>query len=54
MEKPVDICGAGDSFSAGAAMTLAVTGSWRGGGAVWEFGGVDHDHEEGDWDGYAG
>ena len=25
--KPVDICGAGDSFSAGAAMTLAVTGS---------------------------
>ena len=24
---PVDICGAGDSFSAGAAMTLAVTGS---------------------------
>jgi rfaE bifunctional protein kinase chain/domain len=27
IEKPVDICGAGDSFSAGAAMTLAVTGS---------------------------
>jgi bifunctional ADP-heptose synthase (sugar kinase/adenylyltransferase) len=27
VEKPVDICGAGDSFSAGAAMTLAVTGS---------------------------
>lgn len=27
MEKPVDICGAGDSFSAGGAMTLAVTGS---------------------------
>jgi rfaE bifunctional protein kinase chain/domain len=26
-EKPIDICGAGDSFSAGAAMTLAVTGS---------------------------
>ena len=26
VEKPVDICGAGDSFSAGAAMTLAVTG----------------------------
>jgi len=25
--KPVDICGAGDSFSAGAAMALAVTGS---------------------------
>jgi rfaE bifunctional protein kinase chain/domain len=25
--NPVDICGAGDSFSAGAAMTLAVTGS---------------------------
>lgn len=25
--SPVDICGAGDSFSAGAAMTLAVTGS---------------------------
>ena len=25
--RPVDICGAGDSFSAGAAMTLAVTGS---------------------------
>ncbi len=25
--KPVDICGAGDSFSAGGAMTLAVTGS---------------------------
>ena len=24
---PVDICGAGDSFSAGAALTLAVTGS---------------------------
>lgn len=27
VEKPVDICGAGDSFSAGAAMALAVTGS---------------------------
>jgi rfaE bifunctional protein kinase chain/domain len=27
VENPVDICGAGDSFSAGAAMTLAVTGS---------------------------
>jgi len=27
VEKPVDICGAGDSFSAGAAMTLAVTRS---------------------------
>jgi rfaE bifunctional protein kinase chain/domain len=27
VEKPIDICGAGDSFSAGAAMTLAVTGS---------------------------
>ncbi len=27
IEKPVDICGAGDSFSAGAALTLAVTGS---------------------------
>lgn len=27
VEKPVDICGAGDSFSAGASMTLAVTGS---------------------------
>ncbi|MCP5119712.1 MAG: ribokinase, partial [bacterium] len=27
VEKPVDICGAGDSFSAGAAMTLRVTGS---------------------------
>jgi len=27
VEKPVDICGAGDSFSAGGAMTLAVTGS---------------------------
>jgi sugar/nucleoside kinase (ribokinase family) len=27
VEAPVDICGAGDSFSAGAAMTLAVTGS---------------------------
>jgi rfaE bifunctional protein kinase chain/domain len=26
VEKPVDICGAGDSFSAGAALTLAVTG----------------------------
>lgn len=26
VEKPVDICGAGDSFSAAAAMTLAVTG----------------------------
>jgi sugar/nucleoside kinase (ribokinase family) len=25
--KPVDICGAGDSFSAGAAVALAVTGS---------------------------
>jgi sugar/nucleoside kinase (ribokinase family) len=24
--KPVDICGAGDSFSAGAAMALTVTG----------------------------
>jgi rfaE bifunctional protein kinase chain/domain len=27
IEKPIDICGAGDSFSAGAAMTLALTGS---------------------------
>lgn len=27
VEEPVDICGAGDSFSAGAAMTLALTGS---------------------------
>jgi len=27
IEKPVDICGAGDSFSAGAALALAVTGS---------------------------
>jgi rfaE bifunctional protein kinase chain/domain len=27
VENPVDICGAGDSFSAGAAMALAVTGS---------------------------
>ncbi|MBZ5595803.1 MAG: ribokinase [Acidobacteriia bacterium] len=27
ISKPVDICGAGDSFSAGAAMALAVTGS---------------------------
>src|SRR5262249_16950739 len=25
--KPIDICGAGDSFSAGASMALAVTGS---------------------------
>lgn len=27
ISKPVDICGAGDSFSAGSALTLAVTGS---------------------------
>jgi len=27
VEKPVDICGAGDAFSAGAAVALAVTGS---------------------------
>ena len=27
IEKPVDICGAGDSFAAGAGMALAVTGS---------------------------
>jgi rfaE bifunctional protein kinase chain/domain len=27
VEKPVDICGAGDSFSAGAALALAATGS---------------------------
>ena len=27
VQRPVDICGAGDSFSAGAAMALAVTGS---------------------------
>ena len=27
IERPVDICGAGDSFSAGAALALAVTGS---------------------------
>ncbi len=27
VENPVDICGAGDSFSAGAAVALAVTGS---------------------------
>ena len=26
VEHPVDICGAGDSFSAGAALTLRVTG----------------------------
>jgi sugar/nucleoside kinase (ribokinase family) len=26
VERPVDICGAGDSFSAGAALTLKVTG----------------------------
>ena len=26
VEHPVDICGAGDSFSAGAALTLKVTG----------------------------
>jgi len=26
VEHPVDICGAGDSFSAGAAMTLKITG----------------------------
>lgn len=29
VEKPVDICGAGDSFSAGAACALAITGSPR-------------------------
>ncbi|MBL8293841.1 MAG: ribokinase [Bryobacterales bacterium] len=29
VEHPVDICGAGDSFSAGAALTMAVTGSAR-------------------------
>lgn len=29
VEHPVDVCGAGDSFSAGAAMALAVTGSAR-------------------------
>ena len=29
VERPVDICGAGDSFSAGAALALAVTGSPR-------------------------
>jgi len=29
VESPVDICGAGDSFSAGAAMALAVTGATR-------------------------
>jgi rfaE bifunctional protein kinase chain/domain len=27
VESPIDICGAGDSFSAGAAMALAITGS---------------------------
>lgn len=27
VERPVDICGAGDSFSAGAALALAITGS---------------------------
>jgi sugar/nucleoside kinase (ribokinase family) len=27
VEKPVEICGAGDSFSAGAALALAITGS---------------------------
>ena len=27
VKNPVDICGAGDSFSAGAAMALAITGS---------------------------
>jgi sugar/nucleoside kinase (ribokinase family) len=29
VERPVDICGAGDSFSAGAAVALAITGSAR-------------------------
>jgi sugar/nucleoside kinase (ribokinase family) len=27
VENPIDVCGAGDSFSAGAAMALAITGS---------------------------
>jgi sugar/nucleoside kinase (ribokinase family) len=27
VDRPVDVCGAGDSFSAGAAMALAITGS---------------------------
>jgi len=45
VENPVDICGAGDSFSAGAALTLKVTGdpSRR---LASESGGFDHDYEK--------
>ena len=44
-ENPVDICGAGDSFSAGAALALAVTGSGVGSGAVRKPCRFRHHHE---------
>ena len=51
--KPVDICGAGDSFSAGAAMALAAAGIPGPSGAVRQPGSFDHDHEEGHGHGIA-
>jgi glucokinase len=44
--NPVDICGAGDSFSAGASLALRVTGSPAAGRALRQPGGFHHDHEE--------
>ena len=45
--KPVDICGAGDSFSAGAGVALAITGSAGRSGALRQSGRIHHDHEKG-------
>ena len=47
VENPVDICGAGDSFSAGAALALKVTGDPVAAARFRQPGGVHHDHEEG-------
>ena len=45
VERPVDICGAGDSFSAGAATALTCHWIARRSGAVRQPGGIDYDHE---------
>ncbi len=51
---PVDICGAGDSFSAGAALALRVTGDAPAAARIRQPGGLHHHHEEGHGDGIAG
>ena len=48
IEKPLDICGAGDSFSAGAALTLAVTGDPPGGCVLRQHRRFHHHYEERD------